>query len=210
MLDAQNHHPIPVSVTMSAHDVSSPPLLQANDARRSAVEEVERLLQHPEDLKRLPALREEYSQKQQARGQGPAQAVCRCVISVRCGVVQRVTACGPEIVVQLSTEAMDEGKPAIVRLAYQTRGLTPRHMPPLAAEVVIFGLHAPEQANRAQLSATVSSQTENIRTGLELVAKSKQILLKLQQSFKVPWPAVARAACVSAFAGDVMASLKTL
>jgi hypothetical protein len=32
------------------------------------VEEVERLLQHPEDLKRLHALREEYSQKQQARG----------------------------------------------------------------------------------------------------------------------------------------------
>ena len=31
------------------------------------MDEVERLLQHPEDLKRLPALREEYSQKLQAR-----------------------------------------------------------------------------------------------------------------------------------------------
>ena len=52
------------------------------------------------------------------------------------------------------------------------------------------------QANRAQLSATVSSQTENIRTGLELVAKSKQILLKLQQSFKVvpPWGATCQGA----------------
>lgn len=47
---------------------------QANDARRSAVEEVERLLQHPEDLKRLPALREEYSQKQQACVPRPAHA----------------------------------------------------------------------------------------------------------------------------------------
>ncbi len=41
------------------------------------------------------------------------------------------------------------------------------------------------QANKAQLSATVSSQTENIRTGLELVAKSKQTLLNLQRSFRV-------------------------
>ena len=40
---------------------------QASEARRAAVEEVERLLQHPEDLKRLPALREEYAQKLQAR-----------------------------------------------------------------------------------------------------------------------------------------------
>ncbi len=48
-----------------------------------------------------------------------------------------------------------------------------------------------EQANKAQLSATVSSQTENIRTGLELVAKSKQTLLNLQRSFRVrciAWP----------------------
>ena len=51
---------------------------QANDARRSAVDEVERLLQHPEDLKRLPALREDYSQKQQARptAHGPAIRLC--------------------------------------------------------------------------------------------------------------------------------------
>ncbi len=49
------------------------PSRQANDARRSAVDEVERLLQHPEDLKRLPALREEYSQKQQASASMPPQ-----------------------------------------------------------------------------------------------------------------------------------------
>lgn len=45
---------------------------QAGEARRAAVEEVERLLQHPEDLKRLPALREETAQKLQARSHASA------------------------------------------------------------------------------------------------------------------------------------------
>ena len=45
---------------------------QAGEARRAAVEEVERLLQHPEDLKRLPALREETAQKLQARSHATA------------------------------------------------------------------------------------------------------------------------------------------
>jgi len=38
---------------------------QAVDARRAAVEEVEKLLQHPEDLKRLPDMLEEYTLKLQ-------------------------------------------------------------------------------------------------------------------------------------------------
>ena len=40
--------------------------MQAIDARKAAVDEVERLLQHPEDLKRLDGLLEEYTQKHQA------------------------------------------------------------------------------------------------------------------------------------------------
>ena len=39
---------------------------QAIDAKRAAAEEVERLLQHPEDLKRLSGLLEDYTQKHQA------------------------------------------------------------------------------------------------------------------------------------------------
>lgn len=46
---------------------------QAIDARRAAVEEVEKLLQHPEDLKRLPDMLEEYMLKVQVRGPGRAQ-----------------------------------------------------------------------------------------------------------------------------------------
>ena len=47
---------------------------QAIDARRAAVEEVEKLLQHPEDLKRLPDMLEEYMLKVQVQGPGRAQA----------------------------------------------------------------------------------------------------------------------------------------
>lgn len=38
---------------------------QAIDARKAAVDEVEKLLQHPEDLKRLPDMLEEYTLKLQ-------------------------------------------------------------------------------------------------------------------------------------------------
>lgn len=41
-------------------------LLQAIESRKVAVEEVEKLLQRPEDLKRLDTLLEEYTQKHQA------------------------------------------------------------------------------------------------------------------------------------------------
>lgn len=39
--------------------------MQANEARAAAVEEVERLLQHSEDLKRLPTLCQDYEHKAQ-------------------------------------------------------------------------------------------------------------------------------------------------
>ena len=134
-------------------------LRQANDARRSAVEEVERLLQHPEDLKRLPALREEYSQKQQARASGatcPGAAAASCCVSpMGC-----LWAAGLSMIMHLRSSSLL---------------CAPANLP------AIIGT----QANKAQLSATVSSQTENIRTGLELVAKSKQTLLNLQRSFRV-------------------------
>lgn len=41
--------------------------MQAIEARAAAVEEVERLLQHSEDLKRLPTLCQDYEQKAQVR-----------------------------------------------------------------------------------------------------------------------------------------------
>ena len=41
------------------------------------------------------------------------------------------------------------------------------------------------QVNKAALSASVSSQTESIRSGLERVAGSQGILTKLQEHFKV-------------------------
>ncbi len=46
--------------------------VQAIGARRLAVDEVERLLQHPEDLQRLASLREEYALKQQVFAWGSA------------------------------------------------------------------------------------------------------------------------------------------
>ena len=43
------------------------------------MDEVERLLQHPEDLKRLPNMLEEYSAKHAANKQAPAHARrCTC------------------------------------------------------------------------------------------------------------------------------------
>ncbi len=64
-------------------------LVQAIDAKRAAAEEVERLLQHPEDLKRLSGLLEDYTQKHQVnneaayRVQGnPAHKDSRCEYAV--------------------------------------------------------------------------------------------------------------------------------
>ncbi len=79
--------------------------LQAVDARKAAVEEVERLLQHPEDLKRLPNMLEEYTQK--------------------------------------------------------------------------------HQANKAQLSATVASQVDAARAGMELLDSAQKALAKMQECYKV-------------------------
>ena len=44
------------------------------------------------------------------------------------------------------------------------------------------------QANKAALSASVSSQTESIRSGLERVTNSQAILVKLQDHFRVRPP----------------------
>lgn len=56
---------------------------QANEAKSAAVEEVERLLQHSEDLKRLHTLCQDYDHKAQVRI--PAAALCcaaeHCIIS---------------------------------------------------------------------------------------------------------------------------------
>eukprot|EP00887_Chlorella_sp_A99_P000004 scaffold16.g4.t1 len=48
---------------------------EAISARRAAVEEVERLLQYPEDLKRLDSLMEEYGAKQQCARRSPRAAL---------------------------------------------------------------------------------------------------------------------------------------
>eukprot|EP00884_Botryococcus_braunii_P015579 jgi/Botrbrau1/2704/Bobra.0203s0046.1 len=58
---------------------------QALDARKAAVEEVERLLQHPEDLKRLPALIDEYTQKHQANKAQLSETVGTQVDAARTG-----------------------------------------------------------------------------------------------------------------------------
>ncbi len=44
--------------------------MQATEARAAAVEEVERLLQHSEDLKRLPTLCQDYEHKAQVSNTG--------------------------------------------------------------------------------------------------------------------------------------------
>jgi hypothetical protein len=60
--------------------------LQAVDARRAAVDEVERLLQHPEDLKRLPNMLEEYIQKHQANKVQLSATVASQVDAARSGM----------------------------------------------------------------------------------------------------------------------------
>ncbi len=60
--------------------------LQAVDARRAAVDEVERLLQHPEDLKRLPNMLEEYTQKHQANKVQLSATVASQVDAARSGM----------------------------------------------------------------------------------------------------------------------------
>lgn len=40
--------------------------LQASDARQAAIADVQRILQHPDDFQKLPALRQEYRLRQQA------------------------------------------------------------------------------------------------------------------------------------------------
>lgn len=59
---------------------------QAVDARKAAVDEVERLLQHPEDIKRLPNMLEEYTQKQQANKTQLSATVASQVDAARAGM----------------------------------------------------------------------------------------------------------------------------
>ncbi|BDA50552.1 Exocyst complex component 3 [Coccomyxa sp. Obi] len=59
---------------------------QAVDARKAATEEVERLLQHPEDLKRLPNMLEEYTQKHQANKMQLSATVASQVDAARAGM----------------------------------------------------------------------------------------------------------------------------
>lgn len=59
---------------------------EANIARRAAVEEVGRLLHYPEDLKRLPSLREEYARKQQMNKMQLSAAVTAQVEATRAGL----------------------------------------------------------------------------------------------------------------------------
>ncbi len=59
---------------------------QAVDARRAAVDEVERLLQHPEDLKRLPNMLEEYTQKHHANKVQLSATVASQVDAARSGM----------------------------------------------------------------------------------------------------------------------------
>lgn len=59
---------------------------QAVDARKAAVEEVERLLQHPEDLKRLPNMLEEYTQKHLANKTQLSATVASQVDAARAGM----------------------------------------------------------------------------------------------------------------------------
>ncbi len=63
-----------------------PSAVQAVDARKAAVEEVERLLQHPEDLKRLPNMLEEYTQKHQANKTQLSATVASQVDAARAGM----------------------------------------------------------------------------------------------------------------------------
>lgn len=56
---------LPCRVRPDAPVLKQVSLHQAIEARKLAVEDVERLLQHPEDLKRLDALVEDYSVKHQ-------------------------------------------------------------------------------------------------------------------------------------------------
>ena len=60
--------------------------LQAIDAKRAAAEEVERLLQHPEDLKRLSGLLEDYTQKHQVSVISPNR---QCIVSNHCHAGRR-------------------------------------------------------------------------------------------------------------------------
>ena len=59
---------------------------QAVDARKAAVDEVERLLQHPEDLKRLPNMLEEYSAKHAANKAQLSATVGSQVDAARAGM----------------------------------------------------------------------------------------------------------------------------
>jgi hypothetical protein len=56
------------------------------DARKAAVDEVERLLQHPEDLKRLPNMLEEYSGKHAANKAQLSATVGSQVDAARAGM----------------------------------------------------------------------------------------------------------------------------
>lgn len=97
------------------------------------MDEVERLLQHPEDLKRLPNMLEEYTQK--------------------------------------------------------------------------------HQANKAQLSATVASQVDAARSGMELLESAQKTLAKMQQCYNVrAYFLSLSASCLSSALPDVqlMSDLKPL
>ena len=60
--------------------------MQAVDARKAAVEDVERLLQHPEDLKRLPNMLEEFGTKHAANKAQLSATVASQVDAARSGM----------------------------------------------------------------------------------------------------------------------------
>ncbi|RMZ56271.1 hypothetical protein APUTEX25_002461, partial [Auxenochlorella protothecoides] len=64
----------------------------ANDARRAAIADVQRLLQHPDDLKKLPALRQEYLMRQQGNKAALSSAVAAQIEATRGGVEMLNTA----------------------------------------------------------------------------------------------------------------------
>ncbi len=150
------------------HKISSDHLLvQAIGARKLAVDEVERLLQHPEDLQRLASLRDEYALKQQ-------------VPSVDLRMVYRART--------LCTSSLPAaGGPACPLFQGELWGQLPDHqllVPPGLAPNQACRLLTPTlQTNKAQLTAAVASQVEATKSGLDMLNRAHQALLKMRDNF---------------------------
>ena len=132
-------------------------------AKRDAIQEVESLLQRPDDLKRLPGMLQSYTSKHQVR------LSYHLTLGFNSATYQR-----------------ESPSRSCVTFSLTRRGRVDTHNPNY-----IQGCHrvlneCPElQAAKAQLTSTVASQVDAVRSGLEVLSNAQKTLSTMRNCYAV-------------------------